>query len=76
MVAKGLFLVIPWEVVENIDRATIRLVGRFTNLSAPKPRPLGPSGHPAHAGHTPLSFPSTLTGQGELPPSFCNLSPS
>lgn len=65
MTARGLFLVIPWEVVENIDCATIRLVGRFTNLSVPKPRPLGPSGRPARAGRTPLNFPSILTGQGE-----------
>ena len=68
MAAEGLFLVIPWEVVESIDRATIRLAERITSLSAPKPRPLGPFGHPATAGHTPLNFPSILTGQGDLIP--------
>ena len=45
IVAEGLFLVIPWEVVESIDRATIRLAERITSPSAPKPRPLGPFGH-------------------------------
>ena len=67
MAAEGLFLVIPWEVVESIDRATIRLAERITNLSAPKPRPLGPFGHPAPAGLTLLDFPSILTGQGHQP---------
>ena len=67
MAAEGLFLVIPWEVVESIDRATIRLAERITSLSAPKPRPLGPFGHPAPAGFTPLDFPSILTGQGHQP---------
>jgi len=64
MAAEGLFLVIPWEVVESIDRATIRLAERITSLSAPKPRPLGPFGHPAPAGLTSLNFPSILTRQG------------
>ena len=67
MAAEGLFQVIPWEVVERIDRATIRLAERITNLSAPKPRPLGPFGHPAPAGFTPLDFPSILAGQGRKP---------
>lgn len=70
MAAEGLFLVIPWEVVESIDRAAIRLAERITNLSAPKPRPLGPFGRPALAGHTPLNFPSILTGQGSDPHLF------
>jgi len=74
MAAKGLFLVIPWEVVESIDRATIRLAERITNLSAPKPRPLGPFGHPAPAGLTPLNFPAILTRQGHKPHLFGNLS--
>lgn len=74
MVAEGLFLVIPWEVVESIDRATIRLAERITSLSAPKPRPLGPFGHPAPAGLTPLNFPSILTRQGHAPHLFGNLS--
>lgn len=72
MAAEGLFLVIPWEVVESIDRATIRLAERETSLSAPKPRPLGPFGHPAPAGHTPLDFPTILTGQGHQPHLLAN----
>lgn len=74
MVAEGLFLVIPWEVVESIDRATIKLAERITSPSAPKPRPLGPFGHPAPAGFTPLNFPSILTRQGHKPHLFGNLS--
>lgn len=74
MAAEGLFLVIPWEVVESIDRATIRLAERITSLSAPKPRPLGPFGRPAPAGHTQLDFPSILTGQGREPHLFGKLS--
>ena len=74
MAAEGLFLVIPWEVVESIDRATIRLAERITNLSAPKPRPLGPFGHPAPAGFTPLNFPAILTRQGHRPHLFGKLS--
>lgn len=60
---------------EHLVERQLRPVGRLTDLSAPKPWPLGPSGHPALAGRTLLSFPSTLTEQGELPPSCCYLSP-
>ena len=74
MVAEGLFLVIPWEVVESIDRATIKLAERITSPSAPKPRPLGPFGHPASAGLTPLNFPAILTRQRHKPHLFGNLS--
>lgn len=74
MAAEGLFLVIPWEVVESIDRATIKLAERITSSSAPKPRPLGPFGHPAPAGLTPLNFPAILGRQGHKPHLFGNLS--
>ena len=66
MAARGYFRFL-WEVVKSIDRATIRLAGRITNLSAPKP---GLSARPVaqHMLGTPCAtFLQSSQGRGVTP---------